>query len=238
MYRPLLLGFLLAIGCATPERHPGPPQTSTEAPPDENEPDGGRADEANAWERENRLYQLLNGGGPLHLTHREMSLLVDSVETGPYADLYGVHGPAVLKTADLDGDRRPDRVLYSAWTAGESGAAYVQQPGGGFKLVGVLDLGQAYAVCPGTGGATVHAVSLVGWAEGWDLVNRAGQGYGARLWVTSDTVSVEEEYEVDTTAYLSDMSESERAAVHARLKRYVAQAVPRPGCVTGEEFGW
>ena len=239
MYWTLILSLVFAAGCATPDRERVPPTTSRESVSDEAEPGvaepEGRSDRR---ELEGRLERLLNGRGPLYLTHREMALLVDSVETGPYADLHGVHGPAVLKATDLDGDRRPDRIFYTAYTAGESGAAYVQQPGGGYKLVGALDLGQAYAVCPGTGGAAVHVASLVGWTEDWELINRAGRGYGARLWVTSDTISVEEAYDVDTAAYLSDMSESERAAVHDRLEQYVVETEPRAGCVTGEEFGW
>ena len=237
MYRTLVLIFL-SVGCATPDREQAPLQTSQELPSADTEHDDAVFVGADDRRLEDRLDRLLSGRGPLSLTHRDMALLVDSVETGPYAGLLGVHGPAVLTTADLDGDRRPDRVFYTAHTAGESGAVYVQQPGGGYKLVGVLDLGQAYAVCPSPGGATIHVVSLVGWAEGWELVNRAGRGYGARLWVTSDTISVEDVYDVDPTAYLSDMSEGERAVVHARLARYVADTEPRQGCVTGEEFGW
>ena len=238
MYRTLLFGLALTVGCTTPDREQALPRTSQQASSDHPGTDDAEPSEGTTRELEDRLDRLLGGRGPLHLTHREMSLLVDSVEAGPYAGLHGVHGPSVLTTADLDGDRRPDRVFYTAYTAGQSGAAYVQQPGGGFKLTGHLDLGQGYAVCPGRDGATVHVISLVGWTEDWELVNRAGRGYGARLRVTSDTVSVEEAYGVDVGAYLSDMSESEQAGVHARLARYAALTEPRPGCVTGEEFGW
>ena len=230
--RLLLLGLLLTVGCGGPDRSDPPAPTG-----EQSLPDTAAVNQRAHREHEDRLDRLLRGHGPLRLTRREMSLLVDSVEAGPYAGLYGVHGPGVLTSVDLNGDRRPDRVFYSVHTTGTAGAAYVQQSEGGYKLVGVVDLGNGFAVCPGAAGATIHVASLVGWNEGGALVNRFGRGYGARLQVTSDTVAVEEVYEMDAGAYLSELSEQERSAVWARLDRYWSLATERrAGCLTAEEF--
>ena len=178
-------------------------------------------------EEENRLDALVNGRGPLYLSERSMAALVDSLEGGPYDGAFGVYGPDVYTEIDFDADGHPDRALtMSDNTNSRSGAVYVRQPDGAFKSVGRVEFGTRFAVCSESGSGAVYVwAQRGGWNDDGTVLHRS-RGYGARLRVTADTLTVEDEYEMP-----SDPAPSEAGVIRARLAEYERLATePRGGC--------
>ena len=178
-------------------------------------------------EEEDRLDALVNGRGPLYLSKRSMAALMDSLEGGPYDGAFGVYGPDVYAEIDFDADGHPDRAFTTSDNVNShSGAVYVRQPDGAYKLVGRMEFGTRFAVCSESGSGAVYVWSQRGgWNDDGTVLHRS-RGYGARLRVTADTLTVEDEYETP-----SDPAPSKAGAIRARVAGYERLATePREGC--------
>lgn len=156
-----------------------------------------------------------------------MTAFVDSLDDGPYDGAFGVYGPIVYTDIDFNGDGHSDRAIgvFDNMNS-HDGVVYVRQPDGSFRFVGQMEFGTGFAVCSdsGTGIAYVWA-QRGGWNDDGTVLHRS-RGYGARLRITSDTIVVEDEYDMGFNPAPSEAEE-----IQARLERYRQLATePRDGC--------